>query len=403
MGAKNQFSTAADRARGHAKGGVMSNVLSAQTRASLRALQDISALMAVSQNRLATGRRVNTPFDDPHAYFTASSLNTRAAQINELLDQGTTAIKTLEAANNGIQAIIDLVESAQTAANDALLTTASNAKVTGTVSGLTGAFSLSEFEPADTITVGDGTTTATYTVDASPTLQEFLDAVNNQAGLLVDAYLDAAGNVVLEAQSSNSIIIGGSSNPTEKAQIGLVAGTITGALNTTRQALAVQFDQIRTQIDQAIADASYNGKNLINGGSLTVTFNETGTSEMAISGVTYSATVLGIPAATSGSGTQFQGDVEINAALTALGNAINTLNGRAAVLESQMSVIEARQDFNTALVDTLTAGADQLLLADIEEESAVLLALQTRQDLASTALSIAASADRSSLLLFGLS
>ena len=397
MGAKNQFSTAADRARGHAKGGVMSNVLSAQTRASLRALQDISALMAVSQNRLATGRRVNTPFDDPHAYFTASSLNTRAAQINELVDQGTTAIKTLEAANNGIQAIIDLVESAQTAANDALLTTASNAKVTGTVSGLTGAFSLSEFEPADTITVGDGTTTATYTADASPTLQEFLDAVNNQAGLLVDAYLDAAGNVVLEAQSSNSIIIGGSSNPTEKAQIGLVAGTITGALNTTRQALAVQFDQIRTQIDQAIADASYNGKNLINGGSLT------GTSEMVISGVTYSATVLGIPAATSGSGTQFQGDVEINAALTALGNAINTLNGRAAVLESQMSVIEARQDFNTALVDTLTAGADQLLLADIEEESAVLLALQTRQDLATTALSIAASADRSSLLLFGIS
>lgn len=378
----------------------MSTILSAQSRASLRALQDISALMALSQSRIATGNRVNSPLDNPLNYFTASALNTRAGQLNELVDKGTSAIKTLEAANTGIDAITALVKSAQTAANDALLSTQTNAKVTGTVAGLTGSSAIT-IVVGNTIQVGDGTTTATYTADLSPTVQEFLDAVNNTANLKIKAAL-VGGRIELEALSTNSIIIGGTSSPAEKASIGLVAGTTTGTLNTTRQALAAQFDQIRTQLDQAVTDASYNGVNLLNGGTLTVTFNETGTSKLTISGVSYSSTSLGIPVASTGTGYQFQSNTEINSALTALTAALSTLSAQSSIMESHLSVVEARQDFNTGMIDLLQAGADDLVLADVNEESANLLALKTRQELATTALSIAAGSDRSALILFGL-
>jgi hypothetical protein len=291
------------------------------------------------------------------------------------------------------------VQSAQIAANEALQSTSTNAKVTGTVTGLTGPSAIT-ISNGDTITVNDGTTTGTYTADGSPTVQEFLDAVNNTSNLKVKASLTSDGRIQLDALSTNSIVIGGTSSSGEKASIGLAAGTTTGTLNTTRQALAVQFDQIRTQIDQAVTDASYNGVNLLNGDNLSITFNENGSSNLQITGVTYSSTALAIPVASTGIGNQFQSNTEINAALTALTASLNTLSARSAILESHMSIVNIRQDFNTALAELLETGADDLVLADANEESAVLLALQTRRDLATTALSLAAQSDRSALLLF---
>jgi flagellin-like hook-associated protein FlgL len=379
----------------------MSVTLSAGTRSSLLALQQISALMALSQTRLATGKRVNSALDDPNNFFTASALNSRASQLNQLVDTAAGAQKTIEAAANGINAIEALIQSAQTAANNALQSTATNAKVTGTVTGLTGASSIT-ISVNKTITVNDGTTTATYTADLSPTVQEFLDAVNNTSGLKVRANLTSDGRIELDALSTNNVVIGGTSNGGEKASIGLVAGTTTGTLNSTRQALALQFDQIRTQIDQAITDAGYSGVNLLAGNNLSVIFNEDGSSKLDVAGVTYSSAVLGLPIAGSGTGYQFQSNTEINAALKALTAALSTVSNQALLLESQMSIVNARQDFNTALTDLLKTGADDLVLADSNEESAALLALRARQDLATTTLSIAGESDRSVLLLFGI-
>ena len=373
--------------------------LSTETRASLRALQDISAAMALSEKRVATGKRVNSPFDNPYNYFTASALNSRATQVNRLVDTAAAAVKTIEAAANGISAIEALVKSAQSAANQALQSTSTNAKVTGTVTGLTGASAIA-IANGNTITVNDGTTTATYTADASPTVQEFLDAVNNTANLKVKASLTSDGRIELDALGTNSIVIGGTSSAGEKTSIGLAAGTTTGTLNTTRQALALQFDQLRTQIDQIISDAGYNGVNLLNGGSLSITFNESGSSKLQVAGVTYSSSALSIPVASTGTGNQFQSNTEINAALGALTTALNTLSAQSSILESNMSVVDTRQDFNKAMVELLETGADDLVIADINQESAALLALQTRSDLATTALSLASQSERSVLLLF---
>lgn len=379
----------------------MSTILSSGTRSNLRALQQISALMQRSETRLATGKRVNSPADNPINFFTAASLNARAAQLNSLVDASANAIKTVETASLAIAAIEDLVATAQTIATQALQSTPTNAKVTGTVTGLTGSSAIT-IDAGDTITVSDGTTTAVYTADASATVQEFIDAVNNTANLNVEASLTSDGRIQLDALSTNSITIAGTSSAGEKASIGLTAGTTTGTLNSTRQGLAAQFDQIREQINQLAADAGYNGVNLLGGDSLSVTFNENGTSSLNIAGVSYSATALGIPAASTGTGNQFQSNTEINAALSALSSTLSTLSAQSATFEANLSVVTGRQEFNASMADLLETGADNLVLADVNEESANLLALQTRRDLAVTALALTAESDRSVLKLFGI-
>ena len=62
---------------------------------------------------------------------------------------------------------------------------------------------------------------------------------------------------------------------------------------------------------------------------------------------------------------------------------------------------QTRKDFTKNMIDTLQTGADNLVLADTNEEGANLLALQTRQSLSTTALSLSAQADQNVLRLFG--
>ena len=81
-------------------------------------------------------------------------------------------------------------------------------------------------------------------------------------------------------------------------------------------------------------------------------------------------------------------------------SALATLRSQAQSLGSNLSTVQIRQDFTKSMINTLKTGADSLTLADTNEEGANLLALQTRQQLSSTALSFAAQADRNVLRLF---
>ena len=149
--------------------------------------------------------------------------------------------------------------------------------------------------------------------------------------------------------------------------------------------MRAQFDSIRAQIDQLAADASFNGTNLINGGSLKVIFNEKSTSSLTVAGVTDTSAGLGIAASTN----TFQTDKDINDALTNLKNSLNTLRSHASVFATNIDIVTTRQDFTKSLISALNAASDSLTAADTNEEGANLLALQTRQQLSSTALSFA--------------
>jgi len=354
-------------------------------------------LMATTQNRLATGKKINSALDNPVSYFTSQSLGNRANDLSSLLDSIGNATQTIQAANNGLTSLTKLVQSAQAIGQQALQSASTSAKVTGTNTTALTAATVHAFTATKTLTVDDGTTTATYTAAAGDTVQDVLDAINGTASLNITAALNSAGKIVLENNAGGDIVVGGTGSAADLTTLGLTAGTTTGAENTTRTSLATQFDDIRTQIDQLAADSGYNGVNLLNGDDLTVKFNETGTSTLAISGVKYNSAGLGVAASTH----TFQTDTDVNAALTNLGTALSSLRSQAAAFGSSLSVVQTRQDFTKAMVNTLQTGADNLVLADSNLEGANMLALQTRQSLSTTALSLAAQASQSVLRLFG--
>jgi len=372
--------------------------LSAGIRSNLLALQSTADLQARTQGRLATGKKVNSALDNPINFFTASALTARAGDLGNLLDSVSNAIQTLNAANNGITSLTKLVQKAQAIVQQAQQSAATTATYTGTVSGLTGSSSFS-VTSANTITINDGTATTTITSTGTLTVQQIIDGVNTGAATGVKAELSTDGKILLEATGANTIVIGGTATIGEEAQFGLTKGTTVtaGSVNTTRTSLASQYDAIRTQIDQLAADSGFNGVNLLNGDSLKVVFNEKNTSSLSISGVTYNSAGLGV----SASSNSFQTNNDINTALGNLTSALNSLRSQAASFGSSLSVVQIRQDFTKATINTLQTGADNLTLADTNEEGANLLALQTRQQLSTTALSLAAQASNSVLKLFG--
>ena len=248
--------------------------LTAGVRQNLLSLQNTADLMAQTQNRLATGKKVNTALDNPISFFTSQALNDRAGDLSSLLDSISNATQTLQAADNGLTSLTKLVQSAQAIAQQAQQSAITTAKVVGTVASLTGATNPTFSANTDTITVNDGTNTATFTAaaGAGDTVTAIMAAIN-AGGTDINASLNTAGNLVLQNQVGGDIVIGGTSSAGELAAIGLVAGTTTGTVNTTRSSLASQYDDLRTQIDQLVTDSGYNGVNLLNGDALAVVFN----------------------------------------------------------------------------------------------------------------------------------
>jgi flagellin-like hook-associated protein FlgL len=168
---------------------------------------------------------------------------------------------------------------------------------------------------------------------------------------------------------------------------------------TVRQNLAAQFDSIMVQVNQLAADSGFNGINLLDStsGNLTVTLNESGSSTVTVATVDFSANGLAI----SNSANNWGGTADIDAASSDLTSALTTLRSQAQAFGSNLSTVQIRQDFTKAMINTLQSGADSLTLADANEEGANLLALQTRQQLSTTALSLASQASQAVLRLFG--
>ena len=97
----------------------MATAISNGVRSSLASLQTITAQAAAVQNRLATGKKVNTAVDNPVNFFTAQSLNNRSDQLKGLLDGISNGIQTVQAASKGIDGITKLVGSLQSTVKQA--------------------------------------------------------------------------------------------------------------------------------------------------------------------------------------------------------------------------------------------------------------------------------------------
>lgn len=280
----------------------MSSVtLSAGVRSNLLALQQTSELQALTQGRLATGKKVNSALDNPNSFFTASGLEARAGDLSNLLDDMGQAVQTLRAADEGIKAITKLVEAAKAKANQALQSSVAADRAT---------------------------------------------------------YLD-------------------------------------------------EYNSLLSQIEGVAEDSGYKGKNLLKGSpanDLKVTFNEDSTNFITIVAVDFTdtsiATGINLTDAATGSWTaDAAGDTTINSVITAIANTLNTLRKQASTFGTNLTTVQVRQDYTKAMINTLQVGADRLTLADSNEEGAKLLALNTRQQLSSSALSFASQADQNVLRL----
>jgi flagellin len=374
----------------------MSISLSSGVRNALSAIQSNSSQAEVQQKRLATGKKVNSAIDNPANFFTSQGLKSRSSDLGRLLDGIAQGAKTLEAADKGIKSITKLVEAAQGAARQALQNASTNLSSTGSAL-VGGAAKTAVAGDAGNLVIKAGSTTTTVAVATGDTIQKVVDALNVE-GTGLRAEVGTDNKLKVTAQNGESLeVLTGTAATTTFA--GLTAGVVardSTTTNATRENLAKQFDDLRTQIDQLSKDTGYNGINLLNGDSLKVAFNEKDTSSLTIKGVTFDSTGLGITTADN----KLQANSDINNAIKELTAGVDKLRSQASTFGSNLSVVQNRQEFTKDFIDTLETGADQLVLADQNEEAAKLLTLNTRQQLSQTALSLASQADQGVLRLF---
>jgi flagellin-like hook-associated protein FlgL len=182
-----------------------------------------------------------------------------------------------------------------------------------------------------------------------------------------------------------------------------LSGETTGAIGT----LQSQYAQVLSQIDFIADDANYKGINLLDDTSVTheVKFDETGESKLSITGfdaesegATLSMMTFAANDWVGAGGTADQ--EQINSAISRMDDAVSALRSEASKLATNLSIITSRQDFTQNMINTLKDGAASLVNADMNEEGANMLMLQTRQALGVTSLSLAAQAAQSVLRLF---
>ena len=280
--------------------------LTSGMRANLFSLQKMSRDMEITQNRLATGLKVNTALDDPINFFAAQEHRSRASDLASRKDGMSEAIQTIKAANVGVEGVNNLIAQAKSLAQSAMSATASEA--------------------------------------------------------------------------------------------------------TT---LATQYGKVMTQINQMANDSGYKGTNLMQSGSLTVQFaptaNQSSLNMTGFGDSTAAFNIAGLDAevSTAGMGTTWvvsgQTTVTTSAVQTSINNletAMDTLRTKSKTLSNNLAIITAREDFTSQMINTLGDGAAKLTEADMNEEGANMLMLQTRQALSMTSLNLASQIAQSVLRLF---
>ena len=409
--------------------------LTASMRTNLLSLQNTQSLMDTTQERLSTGLKVNSAIDNASSYYTAQSLNNRASDLSALLDSMGQGIQTIQAANEGIEAITEFVEQAKAIANSARdaasktdvkakfsdLTTPQTPK-TSAATALTleikkvngdkveALGSSDEHDKAVTAALTKlnaklaagglgGKDAATFKTAVDAAMKEFTGTVLED---VMEFSISADGKVSLTAKAGYQIAAKGAGEfagqGDKAADTGLAGDTATSTVNvnTDRQKYAEQFNEIMRQIDKLAKDSGYKGINLLQMNTLTVIFNEDRSSQIEVKGVDASSTGLKI----SNPVDSWQTDEDINKSITEAENAISKLRIMASDYGNYYSIVQNRQDFTKNLINVLTEGADNLTLADMNEESANMLALQTRQQLAINSLSLASQAAQGVLQLF---
>ncbi len=310
-------------------------VLSSSVRQNLLSLQSTADLLATTQNRLATGKKVNSALDNPTNFFTASSLDARAGDINNLLDGIGNGVQVLQAANTGITSLQKLVDSAKSVANQALQTTVGfSTKSSFTSVVVDGA-------TADNLVADQDPITAAFTGTAAPqraayvsgTLtagaQLFSGTATNATGATLLSALTTTGNVAQAIAAADTLTVNGKTITFEAGANGLV-----GSGNAYTLGIGATLDNLVAAIDTLSGNATPANASAVTGGIITL---KTGTaSNLAVSGSAGVLTALGLTAAAANTGVRTGGAVSAGALAAA--TKLNVGDGTAASLSNGFAV-----------------------------------------------------------------
>lgn len=232
------------------------------------------------------------------------------------------------------------------------------------------------------------------TITKGMTVEQFRQAVDGLDGVAAD--FDSKGHLVISGEQGDDMVL--ADNNGSNFVKSLLGSSIYSATNGSneRAKYANQFDAVLDQIDQLVQDTSYKGINLLNGDDLTVVFNESRTSTLELKGVTFNSTGLGFTMSEA----EWKNNANIDKSLDQITKATSLLRAQASEFGQNLSTVQIREDFTEDMINNLTTGADKLTLADMNEEGANMLALQTRQQLGINSLSLASQASQSVLKLF---
>ena len=337
--------------------------LTASMRSNLLSLQQTQSLMDTTQERLSTGKKVNSAIDNPSSYYTAQSLTNRASDLSSLLDSMGQAVQTIQAANEGIEAITEFASQAKAIANSA-----------------------NDTSDVDSI--------ENYMKQFDEILKQ-IDGIAKDSGYKGVNLLggkDQELKVVFNEDRSSSLTVKGD----EADAKGLGMNAATGKWIETTQGNAAAFTE-GAKIDDKAYVYGADGKVYQATKAIDSTTTQHGFDALVADG----SLVATEYTTTDGSFNEVSIDKDaISKSITEVEDAVSKLRNMASVFGNNYSIVENREEFTENLINVLEEGADKLTLADMNEESANMLALQTRQQLAINSLSLASQAAQSVLSLF---
>ena len=342
--------------------------LTASMRSNLLSLQQTQSLMDTTQERLSTGKKVNSAIDNPSSYYTAQSLTNRASDLSSLLDSMGQAVQTIQAANEGIEAITEFANQAKaiaTSAND----------------------------------TSDGVSIKNYMSQFDEILEQ-IDGIAKDSGYKGVNLLEDGQElkVVFNEDRSSSLTV--KSDDASSEGLGLKSASTTGSewAKDEEQTGAVAAFAKKTQFAQNTF--VYDGSGKVYKVATEIQRTNEDSIEALVEAGTLEETDFVLNDAKNKAVDITINKEAINNSITQVEAAVSKLRNMASVFGNNYSIVEGREEFTENLINVLEEGADKLTLADMNEESANMLALQTRQQLAINSLSLASQAAQSVLSLF---
>jgi len=404
----------------------MSDVtLSSAVRESLLSLQRTADLVDRTQSRLSTGLKVASPIDDPIAFFQAKTLSDRAADLNDKkndIDQG---ISQVTAALDGVDGIDSLVRQLKGVANS--IKSATNSQTISLITQFNDLRTQIDNLANDTSFQGTNlinSTATTLKVEFSDRTASTLtvqgvnikssslgitqassaanlvarstggSAVINAAGSVLGFTFSSASNVTLATGSSIQVTIAGNS------AVAITSGIYEFSYGGQELTLFVDSQGLTFSADKLTKFTVYRTNSTAAGGiSASEGFGVIFSTKASLGSVA-STLAVGDVVAQSETLTLFNNSTAITDIIAEIDTALATLRTNSQTLGTNVALLTTRLDFTEKYVNTLEDGSAKLTLADINEEGANLLALQTRQQLAITSLSFAGQAEQGILTLF---